>query len=97
MCFMSTSIPLLVSFEAGPTGAIRGLGPVASIRECTPIAVVRMKTIVDLAAEFIATVKPRARADEYVAGEPFRAVIAGGSTAERCDVVVSVRAIRGET
>src|ERR1700680_3001172 len=45
-----------------------------------------------MAAKVFISVKPRASTDEDTAGEPFRTVVAVGSTGVRSEVVVAVRA-----
>jgi len=54
-----------------------------------------METVVYLALEVIRAMKPRASANEDVPGKPFRAVVAGGGTAIRSDVIVTIGTVRG--
>ena len=54
-----------------------------------------METVIYMARELLGAMKPRASANEDASGEPFRAVVACGSTIIRSDVIVTVRAVRG--
>jgi hypothetical protein len=53
---------------------------------------VDIETVIYMAAKVFIAVKPRAGTDEDTAGEPFRTVVAVGSTGVRSEVVVAVRA-----
>jgi hypothetical protein len=76
---------------------LRRLGSVANPRHWTFIAVVRMKMVVHVALERVRTMKPRASTDEDTTRKPFWAVVAVRSTAIRSGVIVTVRAVRGDT
>jgi hypothetical protein len=54
------------------------------------VSVVGMEMIIDVAVKTLRTVEPGADADEDAAGEPLRAVVAVGSAAVGCDVVIAV-------
>jgi hypothetical protein len=51
---------------------------------------VDIETVIHMAAKVFIAVKPRASTDEDTAGEPFRTVVAVGSTGVRSEVVVAV-------
>jgi hypothetical protein len=65
---------------------------IAAVRYRASIATVDIETVIYMAAKVIRAVKPRASADEDTAGEPFRTVVAVGSTGVRSEVVIAVRA-----
>jgi hypothetical protein len=53
---------------------------------------VDIETVIYMAAKVVRAVKPRAGTDEDAADEPFRTVVAVGSTGVRSEVVIAVRA-----
>jgi hypothetical protein len=57
----------------------------------------RVVGVVDVAPEIVGAMKPRTSANEDVPTEPFRAVVARGSAAVRCGVVVTVGTYGGDT
>jgi hypothetical protein len=65
---------------------------IATVRYRTSITTVDIEMVIYMAAKVIRAVKPGASADEDTAGEPFRTVVAVGSTGVRSEVVVAVRA-----
>jgi hypothetical protein len=65
---------------------------IATVRYRASITTVDIKTVIYMAVKVIRAVKPRASTDEDTAGEPFRTVVAVGSTGVRSEVVVAVRA-----
>jgi len=71
---------------------VRGLRVIAAVRYRTSITTVDIEMVVYMAAKVFIAVKPRASTDEDTAGEPFRTVVAVGSTGVRSEVVVAVRA-----
>jgi hypothetical protein len=94
---MATSIPLFVSLEVFFIDALGRLGLLATVGYCAPVTVLWMVGVIYVATEFAGAMKPRASADEDVPAEPFRAVVAGGSTAIRSGVIVTIGAFRGYT
>jgi hypothetical protein len=54
-----------------------------------------MEAVIYMAREFLGAMKPRSSADEDASVKPFRAVVACGSTVIRSDVIVTIRAVRG--
>jgi hypothetical protein len=91
---VATSVPLFVSFEVVTIDALGWLGLLATVWLRAFIAVLRIEAVVYLAAELIAAVKPRARANENVPTKPLWTVVAGRSTVVRGDVIVSVGTVR---
>ena len=73
------------------------LGFLATLRRWAFIAVFRMKTVIHVSLELACAMKPRSRANEAVSSEPFRTIIAGGSTVIRSGVIVTIRTIRGHS
>jgi len=71
---------------------VRGLRVIAAVRYRTSITTVDIEMVIYMAAKVFIAVKPRASTDEDTAGEPFRTVVAVGSTGVRSEVVVAVRA-----
>jgi len=69
---------------------VRGLRVIAAVRYRTSITTVDIEMVVYMAAKVFIAVKPRASTDEDTAGEPFRTVVAVGSTGVRSEVVVAV-------
>jgi hypothetical protein len=65
---------------------------IATVRYRASITTVDIETVIYMAVKVIRAVKPRASTDEDTAGEPFRTVVAVGSTGVRSEVVVAVRA-----
>jgi hypothetical protein len=65
---------------------------IATVRQRASITAVNIETVIYMAAKVPGAVKPRAGADEDPTAEPFRAVVAVGSTGVRSVVVVAVRA-----
>jgi hypothetical protein len=53
---------------------------------------VDIETVIYMAAKVVGAVKPRAGTDEDTADEPFRTVVAVGSTGVRREIVIAVRA-----
>jgi len=88
---VATAVALFVSGEVALIDPLRRIGFLAPFRHRTLIAIIWMQVPVDVATKVAGAMKPRARADEYVAPKPFRAIVAGGSTAIRGGVIVTVR------
>jgi len=65
---------------------------IATVRYRTSITTVDIEMVIYMAAKVIRAVKPRTGTDEDSAGEPFRTVVAVGSTGVRSEVVIAVRA-----
>ena len=93
---VTTSIPLFVSTEVAFTNTLCRIRLFATVRQRAPVAVVRVKVVVHVAAKSAGTMKPGTGADEDSPIEPFRAVIAGWSTAVWNDVVISIGTFRGD-
>src|ERR1700685_223152 len=94
---VATSIALFIATEVGSVDPRRGLGSIAGLWHCAFVTMRRMVGVVDVAPKIAGAVKPRASANKHVSTEPFRAVVARGSAAIRCGVVVTVGAYRGDT
>ena len=81
---MAAAIARLIAFEVGVfVEMIRRVGLVAALRQLAFIAVFDIEMAVYLAVEVARAMKPRTRANERTAGEPFRAVVAVGSAGIR--------------
>jgi hypothetical protein len=65
---------------------------IAAVRQRASVTVVNIEMVIYMAAKVGRAVKPRASTDEDTTAEPFRAVVAVGSTGVRSVVVVAVRA-----
>src|SRR6202021_2241088 len=91
---MTTSIPHLVPLEVSGVDPLLRHGLLATGRHGSGITVLWVEGVVDVAVKVGRAMKPRAGTDEHAPGEPFRAVVAGRSTAIRRDVVVAVRTFR---
>jgi hypothetical protein len=65
---------------------------IAAVRDRTSITTVDIEMVIYMAAKVIRAVKPWAGTDEDSADEPFRTVVAVGSTGVRSEVVIAVRA-----
>jgi len=65
---------------------------ISTVRYRASIATVNIEMVIYMTVKVSRAVKPRASTDEDTAGEPFRTVVAVGSTGERSEVVVAVRA-----
>src|SRR5208283_207609 len=92
--YVAASIARLVALEMRAIDALGRLSFLAAFWCRAIIAVLRMETVIHVALEFVGAMKPRASANEDFATKPFRAVVAGGSTVIRSDVIVTVGAIR---
>lgn len=93
--FVSTSIPLFVSFEVGAIDTLAWLGFLATARPWARIAMVRIVPVIYLAVEVAASMKPRAGANECIPDKPFWTVVAGRSTVVRSHIIVTIGAYRG--
>src|ERR1700704_416427 len=62
---------------------VRGLRVIAAVRYRASITTVDIEMVVHMAVKVPGAVKPRASTDEDTAGEPFRTVVAVGSTGVR--------------
>jgi hypothetical protein len=71
---------------------VRRLGVIATVRYRASIAMVNIEMVIHMAVKVSTAVKPWAGTDEGTAGEPFRTVVAVGSTGVRSEVVIAVRA-----
>src|SRR6266403_1914718 len=79
---VGTSITHLVSVEVIE-------GRLSTRRMWTNVAVMWIEAVINVAAEVVVAVEPRAGSDEHVAGEPFGTVVPIWG-----EVVVAIRAIR---
>ena len=84
---MAPSITHLISVEM-----IKGL--FSASRMWTGITVMRIEAIINVAAELVGTVEPRAGSDEYAAVEPLGTVVAIWGAGVRSVVVEAIRANR---
>jgi len=87
---VTAAIPHFIPFEMRAVDALCRLGFLPALRQRALIAVLRMETVIYMALELISAMKPRAGANENIAGKPFRAVVAGGRTVIRRDVIVTI-------
>jgi hypothetical protein len=94
---VATSIPLFVSFEVGAIDALRWFGSLATVWHWTLVAVLRMESVIDVTTEVLRAMEPRAHPNEDTSIKPFWAVIAGGRTAIRSDIIISIGAYRSYT
>jgi hypothetical protein len=69
----------------------RWVRPIATVRQRASIATVKIEVVIYMATKVFMAVKPRASTDEDTTVEPFRAVVAVGSTGVRSEVIVTVR------
>ena len=92
--YVASSIPRFVSLEVRAIDTLGRLGFFATFWRWALISVVWMETVIHVALETTSAMKPRASANEAVSIKPFRAVVAGGSTAIWSDVIVTVGAVR---
>jgi hypothetical protein len=93
---VAAAIADFVSFEAGDSiKGFRWLGMIAAIGGRAPVTARGVEVVVDMAAEVLRAVKPRAGAYEDAAGEPFGAVVAVGSAGVGSVIVIAIGAIRG--
>jgi hypothetical protein len=90
---MSPTVPHFISLEMLSVHASGFLGSCAPFREGAFVTMVRMKTIVHVAPETAAAVKPRPGANENAGVEPLGAVVTGRSTVIRGDIVITIRAL----
>jgi hypothetical protein len=74
----------LVSVEV-----IKGL--VSTLRMWTSVAVMRIETVINVAVEVAGAVEPRARSDEYAAGEPLGPVVPVWRAVVWGEIVVAIR------
>jgi hypothetical protein len=91
---VAASVTHLVSFEVHAIDTTGGLRSLTALREGAMVAVFRVETVIYIAVEILAAVKPWADANEDAPIEPLRTVISGGSTVIRRDVVVTVWTFR---
>ena len=84
---VSASITHLVSVEV-----IEGL--ISTRRMWASVAVMWIETIINMAAEIVGAVEPRAGSDEHAAVEPLRAVVPIWGAPVWCVVVKAIRAHR---
>ncbi len=97
LCYVTAPIAHFTSLEVlNFIETLRRFSMFPNLRHWTFVAMVRMKPVIYMTAEGGRAVKPRASSDENTTCEPFRAVVAVGSTGIRRNVIVSVRAYRGD-
>jgi hypothetical protein len=90
---VATAVPGFVSFEVGAIDALGRFGFLATLWHRAFITVLRMEAVVYVALKLVSAMKPRASANEAVAIEPFRAIVAGGSAVIRGGIVVTIRTL----
>jgi hypothetical protein len=94
--YFAAPIAHFVSFEFVRGSPLRGwLLP--SLWQGATISVLRIEPVVDLTLKVGRPMKPPAGANEDAAIEPFRTVVAVGSAIMRGVVVVTIRAIGGDS
>ena len=69
-------------------------GRLSTRRMWTNVAVMWIEAVINVAAEVVVAVEPRAGSDEHVAGEPFGTVVPIWGAVVWGEVVVAIRAIR---
>jgi hypothetical protein len=69
-------------------------GRLSTLRMWTNVAVTWIEAVINVAAEVVVAVEPRAGSDEHVAGEPFGTVVPIWGAVVWAEVVVAIRAIR---
>jgi hypothetical protein len=85
--FVAASITHLVSVEVIE-------GPLSTLRMWTNVAVMRIEAIINVAAEVVGAVEPRAGSDEHAAGEPLGTIVPIWGAVVWGEVVVAIRASR---
>jgi hypothetical protein len=81
-CYVTLAIVRFICFEVGRVaGGLFRIGLIAGVWGRAFVAVRWIVMVIHVALEIVGAVKPRAGADEYAAGEPFRAVVAVGAQA----------------
>src|SRR5665213_292388 len=90
---MATPVPHFVAFEMRRIDALCRLRFLADPRRGAFISVRRMEAVIYMAPEVFRAMKPRSGADKDAVVEPLRAVVAGGSTPIRRDVIITIRTI----
>jgi hypothetical protein len=94
---VAASIAHFVSFEVGNLiDRLRRFTFIANVWLCAFIAVLGIETVIYVALEVIRAMEPRASANEDTTRKPFRAVVAVRSASIRSNVIVAVRAVRGD-
>ena len=95
---VATSIAHFVSFEVGnlidPLSRLRF---VAAVWPRAGIAVLRMEMVIYVSMKAFGAMKPRACANEYASGKPFRPVVTIGGAVVRWNVIIAVGAFRGNS
>lgn len=85
--FVAASITHLVSVEVIE-------GPLSTLRMWTNVAVMRIEAVINVAAEVVGAVEPRAGSDEHAAGEPLGTIVPIWGAVVWGEVVVAIRASR---
>jgi hypothetical protein len=93
---MAASIALFVSLEV-LRDSTSACGALAVFWHVAIVAMLRIEAIINMAAEFIGTVKPWADTNKGAAMKPLRTVVAIGGTAIRRVVIVTIGARRGDS
>ncbi len=91
---VAAAIAHFIAVEIGSGDASRRFGAFADFRHGSSIPVVRMEMVIYVAVEMLIAVEPGAHTDKDTVVEPFGAIVAGGGTGVRGDIVVAVGAIR---
>jgi len=96
--YVTAPITHFISFEVRNfTHRLGRLRSFATVWLWAFIAALRIVTVIYVALELGMPMEPRTGANEHTIGEPFRAVVAVGSTFIRSVVIVTVRALRGDS
>jgi len=87
---VATSIPHFVPLEVRTIDTLGRFGFLATFWHWALVTVIWMETVIHVPLEVASAVKPWASAVEGFPVKPFRAVIAGGRTAVRIGVIVTI-------
>jgi hypothetical protein len=91
--YVAVTIANLISMEVGHMiDSILGATPFAARRHVASVTVMDVEVIIYMAMKFTRAVVPGTNADEPSIYEPFRTVVAVGSTTIRSIIIVAVRA-----
>jgi hypothetical protein len=95
---MAAPITHFIPFEIGSIlGMLCGFGFLATLWRCTLIAVLRMVTVIYVATEVLATMKPWTGTDEDTTVKPLRPIVARGSAAIGRGVIIPIGTFRGDS
>jgi hypothetical protein len=92
--YVTAAVAHFVAVEVIPIDTLRFIAPIAASRQVASISVIAIEMVVHVAVEVAVAMKPRTSSDEEaIVDEPFRTVVAGGSTVIGGTVVIPVWAI----